>query len=229
MASLLRKTGATAQSVNTDWRRSAGDFSCTLCLQKRLPAAAFSKTQVALALKNHRTNNKMEAKCKVCTAAAAKQIEQQTKTKATTTTTATATALAKTFDELSVTPGETALITCSSCDTPQPSSKFTNSQKTKISRGKKGRCKDCVAHSEAAEVEHLQNKREEEQAAFIAKAKKTGGVAGRLALACAETATEAAVVTGIKIKKGRASGGRWRGGRGGRRGRGGGRGRGRGK
>ena len=39
---------ATSASVNTDWKRSAGDFKCLECRKKRLPASKFSKTQVKL-------------------------------------------------------------------------------------------------------------------------------------------------------------------------------------
>lgn len=41
---------ATDESVSTDWQKSAGDFSCTVCERKRLPASEFSRKQVEKAL-----------------------------------------------------------------------------------------------------------------------------------------------------------------------------------
>merc|ERR1712232_1523569 len=37
-------------SGGNDWRQSAGDFTCTACGKKRLPASEFSKRQVEKAL-----------------------------------------------------------------------------------------------------------------------------------------------------------------------------------
>eukprot|EP00931_Biecheleriopsis_adriatica_P058503 TRINITY_DN34852_c0_g1_i1.p1 TRINITY_DN34852_c0_g1~~TRINITY_DN34852_c0_g1_i1.p1 ORF type:complete len:287 (-),score=90.21 TRINITY_DN34852_c0_g1_i1:46-906(-) len=37
---------AKSDDLSTDWQRSAGDFSCTVCHRKRLPASEFSKKQV---------------------------------------------------------------------------------------------------------------------------------------------------------------------------------------
>lgn len=41
---------AKSDELSTDWQRSAGDFSCTICQRKRLPASEFSKAQVQKAL-----------------------------------------------------------------------------------------------------------------------------------------------------------------------------------
>jgi len=41
--------------LNTDWQRSAGDFSCSVCERKRLPASEFSKKQVERALESIRS------------------------------------------------------------------------------------------------------------------------------------------------------------------------------
>ena len=196
-------------SLNTDWRRSAGDFECQVCKRKRLPASEFSKTQATLALRQSKTSGDLKAKCKLCVAAA----DIKTAAATTTATTATTTAAAD---------GSTDIFNCSLCQINLPASAFTNSQKLKINRGKKGKCRDCVVQSEGDEVARLQAKKQQEQMDLEKRAKKNG-VAGRLALACAETAAEASVVTGLKVKKGRGGGGRWRG-RGGRRGRGRGRG-----
>ena len=72
---------ATLTKHNTDWRRSAGDFTCTICLKKRLPASSFSKTQSTLALKNYRTQggSNPKAKCKECVQQAAQSSKQTTK------------------------------------------------------------------------------------------------------------------------------------------------------
>eukprot|EP00401_Gymnodinium_catenatum_P009623 CAMPEP_0117512406 /NCGR_PEP_ID=MMETSP0784-20121206/29014_1 /TAXON_ID=39447 /ORGANISM="" /LENGTH=286 /DNA_ID=CAMNT_0005308123 /DNA_START=24 /DNA_END=884 /DNA_ORIENTATION=+ len=45
---------AKEEGLSTDWQRSAGDFSCTVCGRKRLPASEFSKKQVEKALEAHR-------------------------------------------------------------------------------------------------------------------------------------------------------------------------------
>jgi len=39
-----------SEDVGTDWERSAGDFSCSVCRRKRLPASEFSGKQVERAL-----------------------------------------------------------------------------------------------------------------------------------------------------------------------------------
>jgi len=41
---------AKSEDLSTDWQRSAGDFSCSVCRRKRLPASEFSKSQVDKAL-----------------------------------------------------------------------------------------------------------------------------------------------------------------------------------
>lgn len=46
---------AASSEVNTDWQRSAGDFSCSVCERKRLPASEFSKKQVERALESIRS------------------------------------------------------------------------------------------------------------------------------------------------------------------------------
>lgn len=46
---------ATSAELNTDWQRSAGDFSCTVCHRKRLPASEFSKKQVEKLLNSLKT------------------------------------------------------------------------------------------------------------------------------------------------------------------------------
>ncbi|CAK0852533.1 unnamed protein product [Prorocentrum cordatum] len=46
---------ATSSELGTDWQRSAGDFSCSSCGRKRLPASEFSKKQVEKALESLRT------------------------------------------------------------------------------------------------------------------------------------------------------------------------------
>jgi len=43
---------ATSTELSTDWQKSAGDFCCTICGRKRLPASEFSKKQVEQALEN---------------------------------------------------------------------------------------------------------------------------------------------------------------------------------
>eukprot|EP00439_Symbiodinium_sp_Y106_P044165 s3370_g5.t1 len=43
---------AKADDLNTDWQRSAGDFSCSVCRRKRLTAQDFSKKQVDKALES---------------------------------------------------------------------------------------------------------------------------------------------------------------------------------
>jgi len=227
MASLLKKSkGANNATTHTDWRRSAGDFTCTVCRRKRLPASAFSKTQSALALKTYKNTNveAPSAKCKMCVQAAATAEQEKTSSdSAAVSAAATTVTTAMAATSLADNDAQTELIICSSCEEHLPTSCFTNSQKLKISRNKKGRCKECVAKSEVDEIASLAAKKEQERAALVARA-KNNGVAGRLALACAETANEAMVVTGARIKKGRTGGGgRWRG-RGRGRGRGGGRG-----
>ena len=58
--------------LSTDWRRSAGDFSCAgPCRRKRLPASAFSKTQARRAIAGVRTaaaeaHGEKRALCKEC-------------------------------------------------------------------------------------------------------------------------------------------------------------------
>lgn len=46
---------ATDEGVSTDWQKSAGDFSCTVCERKRLPASEFSRKQVEKALDSLKT------------------------------------------------------------------------------------------------------------------------------------------------------------------------------
>eukprot|EP00441_Pelagodinium_beii_P017735 CAMPEP_0197672684 /NCGR_PEP_ID=MMETSP1338-20131121/79463_1 /TAXON_ID=43686 ORGANISM="Pelagodinium beii, Strain RCC1491" /NCGR_SAMPLE_ID=MMETSP1338 /ASSEMBLY_ACC=CAM_ASM_000754 /LENGTH=256 /DNA_ID=CAMNT_0043252819 /DNA_START=24 /DNA_END=791 /DNA_ORIENTATION=+ len=46
---------AKSEDLSTDWQKSAGDFSCTVCQRKRLPASEFSKKQVAKALESLRS------------------------------------------------------------------------------------------------------------------------------------------------------------------------------
>jgi len=43
---------AKSEDLSTDWQKSAGDFSCTVCRRKRLPASEFSKKQVEKALES---------------------------------------------------------------------------------------------------------------------------------------------------------------------------------
>ncbi|CAE7223159.1 HACE1 [Symbiodinium sp. CCMP2456] len=43
---------AKADDLSTDWQRSAGDFSCSICRRKRLTAQDFSKKQVDKALES---------------------------------------------------------------------------------------------------------------------------------------------------------------------------------
>merc|ERR1712232_800111 len=49
------KPGVTHEEVNTDWQKSAGDFSCSQCGRKRLPASEFSKRQVEKMLESLRS------------------------------------------------------------------------------------------------------------------------------------------------------------------------------
>jgi hypothetical protein len=217
MASLT-SSGATSSSVNTDWRRSAGDYECLECKRKRLPASEFSKTQSNLALKTFRSGGKMIAQCKKCVETSAGVVA----TKATTTNSNAGVAAggagrsgtgAGARARAGGDPVSAEILTCSSCEKDLPSSSFTNSQKTKWSRGKKVRCRDCVAREEEEEIESKKAAQEKTMMDMEKNAQRKGsnGVAARLALACTVTAGEAATVTGIKVKKGRGGGGRWRG------------------
>eukprot|EP00930_Biecheleria_cincta_P050900 TRINITY_DN36075_c0_g1_i1.p1 TRINITY_DN36075_c0_g1~~TRINITY_DN36075_c0_g1_i1.p1 ORF type:complete len:292 (-),score=73.78 TRINITY_DN36075_c0_g1_i1:42-917(-) len=72
---------AKSGELSTDWQRSAGDFSCSVCRRKRLPASEFSKKQVEKALESLKsipdrdirtgpdvqTITHLSAVCKVCT------------------------------------------------------------------------------------------------------------------------------------------------------------------
>lgn len=46
----MASSGVTSESVNTNWEASAGDFACSVCNRKRLPASEFSQNQVKKAL-----------------------------------------------------------------------------------------------------------------------------------------------------------------------------------
>ncbi len=226
--------GGGADAFGNDWTKSAGDFACSVCRRKRLPAGAFSKTQAALALRQSRQTGALVARCKQCVAqsAAAEQARAKAKrsaanaggTAAAPTTTITASTDNSTRNAA---PADVALLTCAACSKALPPSSFSGSQRNKIMRSKPGRCLSCVAAAEAAEAQASVDKKAAERAALEKQAKMRGaaGVAGRLALAAAETAAEAEIVTGIKAKGNRrrargGGGGRWRG-----RGRGRGRGR----
>ncbi len=208
--------------LSTDWRRSAGDFSCSgPCRRKRLPASAFSKTQARKAIAGVRTSahGEKRALCKQCVEEASVQ-------------TASSATLSVARDQGGPDDAGTDQLHCAACDRDLPAASFSKSQKTRITRDKPGRCLACVEAAEEAELQHSADKRAAEASALAATIKKSGsrggsGVAARLALACAETAAEAETITGLTAKKSnrgrrRRGGGSWRGGgrgrgRGGRR------------
>ena len=229
---------------NTDWRRSAGDFSCTgKCRRKRLPASAFSKTQVRKAIAGIRAPGADGAKRALC-------LQCSNNSNARTINTKTANEMDEEVGAVgiaSIVHAEQApnggendandapqlLLHCAACDADLPDSAFSKSQKTRISRKKPGRCLVCVEAAEEVELQRAAEKRATEAIGLAARMLKADGkgavgVANRLALACAETAAEAEVITGLTAKRctgrrrrvGKIGGsrggrgrGRWRGGK----------------
>lgn len=235
--------------LSTNWKRSAGDFMCIgPCRRKRLPASAFSKTQAKRAIEGVRTTGQKKAKCLNCVAEEEKATAEAAKSKP---NSRREISQVGGTDNMSKQKKESALsdirvktdtnrgaghsatlaardkvenssLHCSTCNCDLPASSFSNSQKTKISRGRQGRCIPCVEKSEEAELQKIADKRDAARKLLLEKA-KAGGVADRLALACAETAAEAETITGLtaKVRRSRqkGGGGRWRAGRGRRGGR----------
>ena len=203
---------ATSASVNTDWKRSAGDFKCLECRKKRLPASKFSKTQVKLALKH-------EEKGAICIECMKKREEKAISEK---------TEVEKKNDKSD---NEIEKLTCSICKEKVEITKYSKSQANHIKHGRPGKCKPCIAKMEENESQKISNKKLNEQSSMRKKYSNCRGkkkVAGSLAMACMEAALEGEQITGIKAERSDRGGKRsWRdkhgGGRGGRgrRGRGG--------
>ena len=191
MASLALAKGATSESVNTDWTRSAGDFSCKICRRKRLSAMYFSKAQVKRAIES----SDMFAICKECVAKI--QAEEQEKSR----------------QNVSKGDSET-LLRCSICEQEKAAAMYSKSQANNIRHGRNGKCKACVNKLEEDEMNKNETSKQAKHTTMRENARGKKGVAGRLALACAESAMEGEAITGLKavrIGSGRGRGrGSWR-------------------
>ena len=184
---------AASRDVGTDWTRSAGNFACTVCRRKRLPASQFSKSQASKGLKNRNMHTGFnEAKCKDCVTEAERAALKR----------APPAADAASTD---------VNFTCSACKRLLSSTDFSGSQRTKLIRGQKGRCKECVGRAEKREKEIAEAKRVDAAKAVAARAKTSA--AGAILTACAESAAEAQSVCGIRAVRGGRGRGRTRFGR----------------
>ena len=200
----------TSQPENTKW---AGDLTCSVCRQKRLTAAEFSKNQIQKFLKAGKI---CKITCKVCVA---KREEEQI--------------LSKSLEQTKVNDGDDCeLHECAACKKNLATAMFNKNQLCNKGPGKQ-RCIECVKCSISAENAALAMKKEEEMERLREETKKAGKGSGKsLAAACREAAAGGELVTGLKpivLGKGGGRGGKWRGGGGGGRGLGTGLGRGRGK
>eukprot|EP00516_Mucochytrium_quahogii_P001861 CAMPEP_0203760638 /NCGR_PEP_ID=MMETSP0098-20131031/13895_1 /ASSEMBLY_ACC=CAM_ASM_000208 /TAXON_ID=96639 /ORGANISM=" , Strain NY0313808BC1" /LENGTH=189 /DNA_ID=CAMNT_0050654295 /DNA_START=115 /DNA_END=687 /DNA_ORIENTATION=+ len=183
---------ATSGSLSTDWMRSAGDFQCTACQRKRLPASQFSKRQAQQALDKSRTHPQrlLLARCKECVAK-----EEAAQVSA-----------AKKEGGDSKDDAELGEFKCKSCKQLLSGSCFSKNQRAKAQKGQPVRCTSCVQKAEAKELQASQDKAAAERKS-MEKLSKSGGVAAALAAACNETAAEAEAVTGIKAtRRGRGRG-----------------------
>lgn len=198
---------ATSNSVNTDWKRSAGDFQCLECRKKRLPANRFSKTQVKAALKH-------EQKGAICLECMKKREEAENAEKE----------LGKNATDGGDGDDEVERLVCSICNEKVLITKFSKSQSNHIKHGRPGKCKPCIEKMEEAELTKISDKKKDLQNGMKKKFSNSRGkkkVAGALAMACMEAALEGEQITGIKAERSDRGGKRsWRdrhgGGRGGR-------------
>mmetsp|Transcript_22342 Transcript_22342/g.68011 ORF Transcript_22342/g.68011 Transcript_22342/m.68011 type:complete len:186 (-) Transcript_22342:219-776(-) len=172
----------------SDW---AGNFECSVCRQKRLTAASFSKRMI----ERHRSHD-AKLTCKQCVEAAAA------------TERAAATAKVEAED------GTGAVeAVCSACGVSKPASRFTRAQ---IQKGEgKQRCTDCVATAEASASSKADKKWEiqyQEAKEVARKAEATGTTAEKLQAHNRVAALEAQKVTGLKpVVLGKRGRGTWRG------------------
>eukprot|EP00035_Acanthoeca_spectabilis_P011393 m.200400 g.200400 ORF g.200400 m.200400 type:complete len:191 (+) comp15335_c1_seq2:175-747(+) len=175
----------------------AGEFACSVCRRKRLPAAEFSKNQAA----RFRADPAAAIKCKKCVEAAAA---------------AESTAAAKSAQSSVAGSLSADLHECAACQKSLPTAAFNKNQLRNKGPGKQ-RCQECVAAAgkaetsaaDAASSAKLERLRED-----ATRAEASGSSAQKLVTAAAACAAEAELVTGLKpIKLGRGRGGRggWRG------------------
>lgn len=175
-------------------RSYAGDFECSVCRQKRLTAASFSKSMA----NKKRANPGASLKCLECVekaAVAERHAAQQRSENA-----------ASTAGE------DEAVLKCKLCERDLPMSSFSASQRRKSDGA---RCTPCVSDTEKIE----RRKNEESKAQSLKNAQDSceqlganASAAERLLAAASETAEEANFVTGLKpVKLGRRGrGGSWR-------------------
>lgn len=175
-------------------RSYAGDFDCSVCRQKRLTAASFSKSMA----NKKRANPGAPLKCLECVekAAVAERNAAQERSE-----NAGAAAVE-----------EEAVVKCKGCEKDLPMSSFSASQRRKTDGA---RCIPCVSDTEKRERQKVL----ESKAQSLETAQKSyeqlganASAAERLLAAAAETAEEAKFVTGLKpVKLGRRGrGGSWR-------------------
>jgi hypothetical protein len=199
------KTTHAGVAVN-NW---TGDFDCSLCRRKRLPASEFSKKMQ----ERRRGNTDAEVKCKSCVEkgeieereAAARKSAAAAAAPTKTSTSSTSSAASTTAEE--------AQVVCSACARTLPCEAFSKSQ---LRAGpSKQRCQECVAKATADEAQASEAKRNEALAAAQAELKRaeaSGTAMEKLKAASRLSALEGELVTGLKPMK---MGGRGRGGRGG--------------
>lgn len=124
---------ATNQQTNTDWRRSAGDFVCTSCGRKRLPAMAFSKAQVKIGLANVRATGVCSAKCLQCTHPELVAQEKEAARQA-----------LQAKQAASAPPDDGKTWECCACKEQIPSNLFSKSQLNHATRGRPAKCRACA-------------------------------------------------------------------------------------
>jgi len=201
-------------AAGNDWQKSAGDFMCLICRRKRLPAGAFSKSQVKKALKSHKGGGELGASCLKCQEtddAVASTGEKLKSVSIGSGGDGKSKPAAKTAAMSADADGPEPTTHCWACRKDKPKSQFSRKMLTKPPA--KHRCLKCVEKSQASEEAKLAARREA-QAAGVPKS----GKAAKFQEFMAETAREAEVVTGISVKRGGGRGrgrGRGRGGRGG--------------
>lgn len=189
-----------AESGN-DWRKSAGDFACTMCGKKRLTAMSFSKSQVKKMLAQHKAGGELSGRCLDCQKAETEPEPEPSP--------------AAPAREGSAAAAES--LRCTECKANKPPTEYSRKMLTRPKE--KRRCKACVEKSQAVE----QAKKAAKDAANPARSQGVGGPSvfgtgaargmskeNAFKAAMEETAAEAQAVTGISVKRGRG-GGRGRG------------------